>query len=68
GLNPTESAPTQTAFLQIIHPEDRPVLQRHLLEAIANGNPFNLEYRIIRPDGSLRYLESRAEVAYDTQG
>ncbi|MHC5742185.1 MAG: PAS domain-containing protein [Nostoc sp.] len=35
---------------------------------MTNGNPFNLEYRIIRPDGSLRYLESRAEVAYDTQG
>ncbi|WP_292731749.1 PAS domain-containing protein [Nostoc sp. JL31] len=68
GLNLTESAPTQTAFLQMLHPEDRPVLQRHLLQAIANGNPFNLEYRIIRPDGSLRYLESRAEVAYDTQG
>ncbi|MBN3876915.1 MULTISPECIES: PAS domain-containing protein [unclassified Nostoc] len=68
GLNLTQSAPTQTAFLQMLHPEDRPVLQRHLLQAIANGNPFNLEYRIIRPDGSLRYLESRAEVAYDTQG
>ncbi|MBE8971157.1 EAL domain-containing protein, partial [Nostocales cyanobacterium LEGE 12452] len=68
GLNPTQSAPTQAAFLQMLHPEDRPVLQRHLLKAIANKKPFNLEYRIVRPDGSLRYLESRAEVAYDTQG
>ncbi|MDZ8024261.1 MAG: EAL domain-containing protein [Nostoc sp. DedQUE11] len=68
GLNPTESVPTQATFLQMVHPEDRPVLQRHLLKAIANGTPFNLEYRIVRPDGSLRYLESRAEVAYDTQG
>ncbi|MEH2175686.1 EAL domain-containing protein [Nostoc sp.] len=68
GLNPAESAPTQAVFLQMLHPEDRPVLQRHLLGAIANKTPFNLEYRIIRPDGSLRYLESRAEVAYDTQG
>ncbi|MDZ8239574.1 MAG: PAS domain S-box protein [Nostoc sp. ChiQUE01a] len=68
GLNPTQSAPTQAAFLQMLHPEDPSVLQRHLLKAIANGTPFNLEYRIVRPDGSLRYLESRAEVAYDTQG
>ncbi|MBD2561264.1 MULTISPECIES: bifunctional diguanylate cyclase/phosphodiesterase [Nostoc] len=68
GLNSTQSAPTQAAFLQMLHPEDRPVLQRRLLKAIANKTPFNLEYRIIRPDGSLRYLESRAEVAYDTQG
>jgi diguanylate cyclase (GGDEF)-like protein/PAS domain S-box-containing protein len=68
GLNPAESVPTQATFLQMLYPEDRPVLQRHLLQAIANGNPFNLEYRIVQPDGSLRYLESRAEVAYDTQG
>ena len=67
GLNPAESVPTQAAFLQMLHPEDRPVLQRHLLGAIAKGKPFNLEYRIVRPNGSLRYLESRAEVAYDTQ-
>ncbi|MEJ6486288.1 PAS domain-containing protein, partial [Nostoc punctiforme UO1] len=68
GLNPAESVPTQATFLQMLHPEDRPVLQRHLLGAIAKGIPFNLEYRIVQPDGSLRYLESRAEVAYDTQG
>ncbi|MBN3951100.1 MAG: EAL domain-containing protein [Nostoc sp. NMS7] len=68
GLNLTQSVPTQAAFLQMVHLEDQPVFQRHLLQAIANGKPFNLEYRIIRPDGSLRYLESRAEVAYDTPG
>ncbi|MHC5730159.1 MAG: PAS domain-containing protein, partial [Nostoc sp.] len=66
GLNPAQSVPTQAAFLQMVHPEDQPVFQRHLLEAIANRNPFNLEYRIIRPDGSLRYLEERVEVAYNT--
>ncbi|MEH2124028.1 PAS domain-containing protein [Nostoc sp.] len=68
GLNPTELVPTQAAFLQTVHPEDRPLLQRQLLHAIAKGNPFNLEYRIVRPDGSLRYLELRVEVAYDTPG
>ncbi|MBC1220117.1 EAL domain-containing protein [Nostoc sp. UCD121] len=68
GLNPAESVPTQAIFLQMLHPEDRPVLQRHLLQAIAKGIPFNLEYRIVRPDGSLRHLELRVEVAYDTHG
>ncbi|WP_445628664.1 EAL domain-containing protein [Nostoc sp. DSM 114167] len=68
GLNPTESVPTQATFLQTVYPEDRPVLQRHLVKAIANKTPFNLEYRIVRPDGLLRYLELRIEVAYDTQG
>ncbi|MEH1912462.1 MAG: EAL domain-containing protein [Nostoc sp.] len=67
GLNPAQSVPTQAAFFQMVHPEDQPVLQRHLLQAIAKGKPFHLEYRIVRPDGSLRYLEERVEVAYNTQ-
>ena len=43
-------------------------MQTHFVAAIAQGTAFNVEYRIVRPDNSLRYLESRAEVAYDTQG
>ncbi|MBD2682097.1 PAS domain-containing protein [Nostoc paludosum FACHB-159] len=68
GLNPSQSAPTQAEFIQMVHPEDRPKLQKQLVQAIAKGKPFNLEYRIVRPDGSLRYLESKAEVAYNPQG
>lgn len=68
GLNPTQLAPTQAEFIQMVHPDDRPGFQTHLVEAIAKGISFNIEYRIIRPDGSLRYIESKAEVAYDTHG
>ncbi|MBH8561577.1 PAS domain-containing protein [Nostoc sp. CENA67] len=67
GLNPTQSAPTQAEFMQLVHPDDRPALQTHFVGAIAQGTPFNVEYRIFRLDGSLRYLESRAEVVYDPQ-
>ncbi|MEH1765865.1 EAL domain-containing protein [Nostoc sp.] len=66
-LNPAQLVPTQAIFFQMVHPEDQPVLKRYLLQAITKGKPFNLEYRIVRPDGSLRYLEERVEVAYNTQ-
>ncbi|MCC5640396.1 PAS domain-containing protein [Nostoc sp. CHAB 5844] len=68
GLCPIQLAPTQAEFLQMVHPDDRPNLQAHFLSAIIDGTFLNIEYRIIRPDGSIRYLESRAEVAYDAQG
>ncbi|MBD2596781.1 PAS domain-containing protein [Nostoc spongiaeforme FACHB-130] len=67
GLYPIQPAPTQAEFLQMVHPDDRPVLQAHFLAAIVDSAPINVEYRIIRPDGSMRYLESKAEVAYDTK-
>ncbi|MEH2127617.1 PAS domain S-box protein [Nostoc sp.] len=75
GLNPTQSEPDQAEFLQIIHPDDRALVKAQLEKmmsttgyAYAQITPFNLEYRIIRPDGSVRYVESKAEIAYDVQG
>jgi len=47
-----------TSFLDAVHPDDKP----RLMEAIKKqyeGVPFNQEYRIIRPDGSLRWIWGR---------
>jgi PAS domain S-box-containing protein len=68
GLSPVQLAPTQAEFLSMVHPEDRRTLQSHFLWAVIEGTPFNVEYRIIRPNGCVRYVESRAEVAYNSQG
>ncbi|MEH2082527.1 MAG: PAS domain S-box protein [Nostoc sp.] len=68
GLNPTQGEPNQAEFLQIIHPDDRALIQTRLEQAITQITPFNHEYRIIRPDGLVRYIESKAEIAYDAQG
>ncbi|MBU7586683.1 MAG: PAS domain-containing protein [Nostoc sp. TH1S01] len=67
GLSPIQPAPTQAEFLQMVHPDDQSALQAHFLAAIVDAAPINIEYRIIQPDGSMRYLESRAEVAYNTE-
>ncbi|MEH2224568.1 PAS domain S-box protein [Nostoc sp.] len=75
GLNPTQGEPNQTELLQIVHPDDRAWIEAQLEQAMsttgytyAQQAPFNLEYRIIQPDGSVRYVESKAKIAYDAQG
>lgn len=68
GLNPHQAEPTHAEFIEMVHPEDRAAVQTQFTQVIAHGKPFCLEYRIIRPDGSIRYLESRAEVAEDSPG
>jgi PAS domain S-box-containing protein len=46
------------SFLNAIHPQDRP----RMLEAIKARTdvPYELEYRIIRPDGSVRWISDRS--------
>ncbi|MDZ8053706.1 MAG: PAS domain-containing protein [Aulosira sp. ZfuVER01] len=68
GLDPSQSEPTTAEFFQMIHPEDRAAVQTQQQQAIAHKIPFNFEYRIIRPDGSVRHVESRAELIHDSQG
>lgn len=46
------------SFIEAVHPDDRNRLTRGL-EIKNNGEPFELEYRIIRPDGSMRWIWDR---------
>ncbi|MDZ8026680.1 MAG: PAS domain-containing protein [Nostoc sp. DedQUE11] len=68
GLNPSQREPNQAEFLQMVHAEDRELFQTNFERAITQKTPFNIEYRIVRPDGSIRYLEAKAEIAYNPQG
>jgi PAS domain S-box-containing protein len=51
-----------------IHPEDRTRVERELQQAVEAGTPIDFEYRIIRPDGRVRRIHSRAELIADSDG
>jgi formate hydrogenlyase transcriptional activator len=46
-------------FLNIVHPEDREKLRWALEEPVQSGEDNGAEYRIVRPDGSIRWVLSR---------
>ncbi|MEG4047153.1 PAS domain S-box protein [Microcoleus sp. Pol17_C1] len=83
GLDPTQPAPTLTEFSQYVHPDDRQKWQTTIHTAIASGQSYSLEYRILRPEpkiaadncpsqiseaGFIRYIEARGEVVVNQQG
>ncbi|HXQ88317.1 MAG TPA: PAS domain-containing protein [Solirubrobacterales bacterium] len=53
---------------QYIHPDDRAQVEREMERAVETGAPVDIEYRIIRPDGRVRRLHSRAELTADAAG
>ena len=66
GLDPTK--PTSYAdMIRLMHPEDRP-LHQDLQGIVRSGQPVCREYRIIRPDGTIRWVRNRAEVIMDGRG
>jgi two-component sensor histidine kinase len=51
-----------------ILPEDQPMIQERVAEAIAKLEPFQLEHRVRRKDGSIGWIASRAVPILDDEG
>ncbi len=63
GVRPDER------WLNLIHPEDRAKAADAAAAAIRPGGPrYDVEYRVVRPDGTLRVVHSRADVTWDDSG
>ncbi|WP_349368246.1 PAS domain S-box protein [Salinarimonas sp.] len=68
GLAPGHRSPSYSAFIQALHPDDRALVQQRLDGALAGRAPFDMEFRIVRPDGEIRWLAGRGEVLRDASG
>jgi signal transduction histidine kinase len=58
GLDPDAATPSYAAFVDRIHPEDRPGFDDMLEKAVREGNNFEWDFRIVTPDGATKYLHS----------
>lgn len=59
---------TFEAFQRDIHPDDRPRVLHAISRAVDRRADHRLEYRIIRPDGTVRWLEARGSLLLDERG
>jgi PAS domain S-box-containing protein len=60
GLWPSERAVNKGAdFRRFIHPDDRPRVEAALQRAARDGEEFVSDYRIVLPDGQVRWLGTR---------
>ena len=58
---------TRSFFSKLIHPDDYERAKLEQKKSIDSGQPFDTEYRIIRSDGKIRYVQSQGEVVRDEQ-
>jgi len=55
-------------WLSIIHPDDRPTVEAVIKDCISERHEFDLQYRVIWPDGSTHWIYARGQVLYDDYG
>ena len=67
GCEPDEAL-TFELVASRIHPEDRERFVQADLESRTQGVPFSMDYRVLLPDGTIRWAHDQSEVSVDEQG
>ncbi|MDQ2097665.1 MAG: PAS domain S-box protein [Tychonema bourrellyi B0820] len=68
GLEPAATAPTREQQVAQIHPEDLELWQTEVHRGVDFGIPFDFDFRLYRPDGTLRHLNSVGKAETDANG
>jgi len=68
GLDPAKPLPSKEGFLALLHPDDRPKFVQMTLDAEQGRATEPLDCRVIRPDGTVRWLHNVAETVFDDAG
>jgi PAS domain S-box-containing protein len=68
GLPPTERTRSWDEFLQLVHPEDRPIVEECRARILRDEAADRVAFRLALPDGTIRYTETTGETVRDEQG
>jgi PAS domain S-box-containing protein len=68
GVDRESFAPNTKMLLSLVHPEDRDKLTESIVASEKGIKPPPLQYRIIRPDGEVRWVYREADLMYDDNG
>jgi diguanylate cyclase (GGDEF)-like protein/PAS domain S-box-containing protein len=68
GRDPALGEPTYQEYLSLYPPEEAQQLHQKVQRAISTGESFQLRLRVILPNGSIRYTETRGQTELNAEG
>src|SRR5882762_1765752 len=68
GFDPQHGLPDREAVLQRIHPEDRGKIVEYVQNAVRERRDYDVEFRIVLPDGAVRYIHGLGHPAFSASG
>jgi PAS domain S-box-containing protein len=68
GLDPGPTPPSPMEFVRRLHPEDAPYHLRVVERAIRDGTDFEMDYRLLLPDGAAKYIHVVGHPVVNTSG
>jgi PAS domain S-box-containing protein len=68
GFDPQQGVPDRETILQRIHPEDRDRVVEYVMNAVRERRHYTVEFRIVLPDGAVRYIHGLGHTAFSASG
>ncbi len=68
GIDPNTFTGSDEDFFQAVHPSDRESVKAMLVHAIEHDVLYELEYRVIWPNGSVHHMAARGRVVRNNEG
>jgi len=68
GLGESSFDNRYETFINLVHPDDREILQTSIDKSIKENKDYELDHRIITPDGNVRWIRESGRVFYDADG
>jgi PAS domain S-box-containing protein len=68
GFDPAKTKPSFEMFLERVHPEDRPKLEQECNGMSIETKDGELDFRIILPDGSIKYIHAVGHAVINESG
>ncbi len=59
---------TYENFLNAVHPDDRELVSSAVAACVESGVEYNIEHRVVWPDGQVRWLSEKGDVVRDANG
>jgi PAS domain S-box-containing protein len=68
GVPLTGARTRAQAMAEFVHPDDRDAVRRMSEAAVRSDQPYDIEHRIVRGDGSIRWVHTRADLLRGEDG
>ena len=68
GLQPQTRILNLAQLPELLHPEDKQIMVQAVAEALRGGRRYDVEYRVVRPNGEVRIVHSQGDVMRDESG
>lgn len=67
-LNREQTTELHKTFYEMVHPDDREMVNSLYIESVKSKLPYEMSHRIVMSDGRIKYVVERCETRYDVNG